>query len=360
MTENTVLPSIILLHGSDEIAISRHIKKIEAGLGDSSTAEMNITHFDGSAGLDLEAFNTAVNAAAFLAPYRVVVLEHPLFAFNSPSTRTRSKGGQERSQGAPSEGTSDDLMEEGPGAINRKKFLDLLDKAQPTTNIILAEYEALKSDHWLMKWAVKARPRASVQLYSMPKAFEMPGWIEKEVKKQGGVISGEAATRLSEMVGVDSYIAAQEVKKLLTYVNFDRPITLQDVERVSIVSAQGSIFNLVDAIGGRQGGKAQHLLHQLLEDEDAFALWGMVIRQFRLLLQVRDMQDSKASLPEISTALGMMEFVAKKVYDQAKHFSLAELETIYHKLLEIDVGNKSGQLTLEVALDSLIVELTEK
>jgi DNA polymerase-3 subunit delta len=318
-------PSVILLHGNDEFAIASHIAKLCAGLGDPSTADLNIARFDGRAGLDFEALNTAVNAAPFLAPRRVMVLDHPIAAFAS--------------------------------APARKKFLELLDKAQPSTSIALVEYEELKREHWLLKWAINAGARAGVHVYNMPKRWEMPRWIEAEAKKQGGKIDPDAAARLSEMVGEDTRIAAQELTKLLTYVNFERPIRLLDVEKVSIVSAQGSVFELVDALGQNDGRKAQRVLHQLLEDEEAFELWGMVIRQFRLLLQAREMLDERAAVPEIQKALGLHEFVAQKVCNQAGRFSMPALESIYHKLLEIDEGAKTSQVPLDLALDTLIIQL---
>ena len=82
-------PGVILLHGNDEFAISGHIEKLCSGLGDPSTADMNIARFDGRLGLDFEALNTAVNAAPFLAPRRVMVLEHPSAAFNSADGRKK-------------------------------------------------------------------------------------------------------------------------------------------------------------------------------------------------------------------------------------------------------------------------------
>ena len=321
-------PSVLILHGNDEFAIAAHITKLCAGLGDPSTADLNIARFDGRAGLDFEALNTAINAAPFLAPRRVMVLDHPIAAFAS--------------------------------APARKKFLDLLDKAQPSTTIALVEYEELKRDHWLLKWALQAGARAGVHVYNMPKRWEMPRWIEAEAKKQAGKIEPDAAARLSEMVGEDTRIAAQELTKLLTYVNFERPIRLADVEKVSIVSAQGSVFELVDALGQNDGKKAQRVLHQLLEDEEAFELWGMVIRQFRLLLQAREMLDERASVPEIQKTLGLHEFVAQKVCKQAGRFSMSSLESIYHKLLEIDEGAKTSQVPLDLALDTLIVGLMQQ
>jgi DNA polymerase III subunit delta len=318
-------PSVLILHGNDEMAISAHINKLCKGLGDPSSADMNIARFDGRQGLDFEAFNTAVNAFPFLAPRRLVVLVHPGVVFPTPDTR--------------------------------KKFLALLEKAQPTTTIILVEHDELKRDHWLLKWAAQSGGRSGEHAYNMPRRWEMPHWIESEAKKQGGKIEPDAAARLSEMVGEDTRIAAQEITKLLTYVNFEHPIRLLDVEKVSIVSAQGSVFELVDALGQSDGKKAQRTLHQLLEEEEAFELWGMVIRQFRLLLQAREMLDEHAPVPEIQRALGLHEYVAQKICNQAGRFPMSKIESIYHKLLEIDEGAKTSQVPLDLALDMLIVEL---
>ena len=69
--------TITILHGNDEFAITAAIEKLCAGLGDPSTADMNISQFDGRTGLDFEALNTAINAAPFLAPRRVMVRTHP-------------------------------------------------------------------------------------------------------------------------------------------------------------------------------------------------------------------------------------------------------------------------------------------
>jgi DNA polymerase-3 subunit delta len=320
--------SIILLHGTDEFAIASHLNELRAAMGDSSTAEMNIAQFDGHAGLDFEALNTAVNAIPFLAARRLVILAHPVATFSSPALR--------------------------------KKFNMLLANLPPTTTMALAEYDLLKDDHWLMKWVRSSMGKAKILVCMMPRRWEMTGWIQRETNKQGGKIEGEAAARLAEMVGEDTRIAAQEITKLLTYVNYARPVSVQDVEQVSIVSAQGSVFDLVDALGTGNGQKAQKMLHQLLESEDPFSLWGMVIRQFRLLLLALEVIESGGSQKEVEKALGIHSYVAQKVYDQARRFTMSALESIYHKLLKIDEGAKTGQVPLDLALDMLVVELAGK
>jgi len=50
-------------------------------------------------------------------------------------------------------------------------------------------------------------------------------------------------------------------------------------------------------------------------------------------------------------------FVAEKTTGQAARFSIESLESIYRKLLRIDEQVKTSQVTLDLALDTLIVEL---
>jgi len=250
----------------------------------------------------------------------------------------------------------------------RKKLLEMLENGSPATRLVLVEDEFLDPKHWLIKWAVsrntlvKQEPAAGMEVlmhaYRLPKLWELPRWIQAEAKKLGGTIEPNAAVRLSEMVGEDTRIAAQELGKLLIHANYERPVTLADVEQVSINSAPGNIFKLVDALGTKNGKEAQHVLHQLLEEVDAGEIWGMVIRQFRLLLQAREMLDVGAGTGEIQKVLHLHEFVAQKVSGQARQFSIRHLESIYHRLLEIDEQAKTSQVPLDLALDTFIVELT--
>jgi DNA polymerase-3 subunit delta len=148
-----------------------------------------------------------------------------------------------------------------------------------------------------------------------------------------------------------------EISKLLAYVNWARQVGVEDVEAVCIVTSQQSVFDFVDALSNGNGTSAQHLLHRLLETEDPFTLWGMVVRQFRLLIQAREILDGRGNKDDVARALGVHPYVAEKTAGQAAHFSIESLETIYHRLLKIDEGVKTGQSTLELALDMLVVEL---
>jgi DNA polymerase-3 subunit delta len=211
--------------------------------------------------------------------------------------------------------------------------------------------------HWLVKWAEKNSKQIQIKAFMLPRLKDMTGWISNETKNQGGQIEPRAAEMLRDMVGVDTRQAGMEIAKLLAYVNWARPVTVQDVEAVCIVTSQQSVFDFVDALANGNGRSAQHLLHRLLETEDEFSLWGMVVRQFRLLIQAREILDGRGTKEDVARALGVHPFVAEKAAQQASRFSIESLEYIYHRLLTIDEGVKTSQLTLDLALDTLVVEL---
>jgi len=323
------MPNVYFLYGNDEFAIARRLKEFEADFSDPTSADMNTAHLEART-MGQDELNTAVNAMPFLAPKRLVTLANPSGKYTKPN--------------------------------ERKKFEEFVEKVPETARLVIHETMEPRdvNNHWLVKWSGKNGKLVKTQAFMLPRQWEMAGWIVKEVKDQGGEIEPPAAAKLAEMVGVNTRQAGQEIAKLLAYVNWERQVKVQDVEAVSIVTAQESIFDFVDALSTGDSKSAQRLLHRLLENEDAFSLWGMVIRQFRLLLMAREVLDSHGGKDEVVKALGVHPFVAEKTTGQARAFTIPTLEKIYRKLLEIDEGVKTGQFSLELALDTLIVELTSK
>ena len=321
------MPNVYFLFGNDEFAINRRLKEFAADFPDSTSADMNTARLEARTMTEND-LNTAINAMPFLAPKRLVLLADPSARYSRPA--------------------------------ERKKFEEFLEKVPDTARLVL--YEAVEprevDRHWLVKWIAKKGKLVKTQAFMLPRPWEMTGWVINETRSQGGEIEPAAAAKLAEMVGVNTRQAGQEIAKLLAYVNWERQVRVQDVEAVSIVTAEESIFDFVDALANGDGKSAQRLLHRLLESEDAFSLWGMVIRQFRLLLLAREVLDSRGGKDEVARALGVHPYVAEKTTGQARSFTLPVLERIYHRLLEIDEEAKTGQVALDLALDTLVVDLT--
>ena len=322
------MPTIHFLYGNDEFAIARRLKEFESDFPDPTSADMNIARLDAKSVSDND-LNNAINAMPFLAKHRLVTLANPSAKYNKPDAR--------------------------------KKFLAFLETITDTTRLVI--YESVESKeaekHWINKWAQKSK-LAQTQAFMLPKPRDMAGWIVNETKRQGGQIEPRAAAKLAEMIGVETRQAAQEISKLLAYVNWARQVKVEDVEAVSVVTAEPYIFAMVDALATGNGKVAQKLLRGLLENDEPFSVWGMVIRQFRLLLLTNEVMETRGAANDVAQALGIHPFVAGKMTEQARRFSLPALEKIHHRLLQIDEAAKTGGMTLDAALEMFVVEMTAR
>ncbi len=318
--------------GSDDLAIRKAADKLAAAMfNDPTAAGMNTSRLDARTVGENDLAN-AIGAMPFLASQRLVVLEY--------------------------------VSKKYTGLDGHKKFLAFLETVPPSTRLVLIDIEEIKdkevANHWLVKWTGKNAGKAEYKALMMPNQKAMPGWIVAEAKHQGGTIAPPAALRLAEMTGENTRQAAQEITKLLTYVNYAHAIDIEDVEAVSILTASVDVFELVDAMGKQDGKTAQKLFHLLMEEKDAFEIFGLVVRQFRLLTLARDVMDDGGTLAEVTDVLGVHPYVAQKSFDQARAFTMSTLDAIYHRLLAMDEAAKTGGMPLDASLDMLITELAGK
>jgi DNA polymerase-3 subunit delta len=189
----------------------------------------------------------------------------------------------------------------------------------------------------------------------------MTHWILEQAAEMDGDIEKSAAQLLASLIDEDPRLAKMELIKLLTYVDFSRPVTEDDVVELVSDVRQGDIFEMVDAIGYGDGKKAMFMLRRLLEDSDALPLFGMIVRQFRLLIQVRELIDENPAQDHYSIAktIGSHPYPIKKIIPQVNLFTLEQLKRIFHQLSEVDLAIKTGKLEGDLALDMLVASLTQ-
>lgn len=326
-------PVIYLLHGDDEYAITQFIANMEAKLGDPSTVDLNVTRFKEGA-LPFDELASVVHAMPFLAERRLVVLYNPLGAMQSAAVRDRFKA--------------------------------LLEKVPPTTALVIAIHRPLVAardkrqgkQHWLQKWAQHQNGKVFEKELLLARGPELVRWIQKQAREEGGEITPDGAALLASLVDDDPRLAAQEISKLLAFVNYGRPVEPDDVEYLVASVGGGDVFAMVDALGNQNGQQALRMLHQLLDEDEPLRLFGMVIRQFRLLLLTRELLDSGHRESDIARELKTYPFVVRNLIPQTRNFSMESLENIYRRLLDIDEAIKTGQIEGDTALDTLVTALT--
>ncbi len=327
-------PNIYLFYGDNNFGMSQTIKEMLSHFDDPLTGELNTTRLSGN--IRLEQLKEAVFALPFLAERRTVIVND---AFN--------------------------LLH---SAKNEEAFLKLLNTMPPTTALILLveterdkkDWKDFNSSHWLRKWVSHA-PAGFVyeREFALPHPTQMRQWIMEETHRQKGEIVPLAAAELANLLGVNTQLANQEINKLLTYVNFARAIEIDDVKELVSDVAPANIFDMVDSLADGKQQIALRLLHELLEEKETELVFGMIVRQFRLLLQTRELIDLGYSKDKIAGELRLHPYVAEKLEKQAHRFSLKQLERLYPQLLEIDKNAKSSwHMDLPLAIDLFLSELS--
>ena len=325
-------PVVYLLHGDDTFAMTHFVEDFYKRMGDPSMADLNTTRLDGRLA-SVEDLRNAAFAIPFLSERRLVVLYNPLARLSAESAQ--------------------------------KHFIDLLDSLPDTTALVMLvedqlnrkKWDVLPEGHWLDKWVKQAGKRGYRHECILPRQADIPGWIRKQAESMGGKFDTAGALALANITGNDTRLVSKEIEKLLIYVDFKRPVEAEDVTELCGSGGQVDIFGLVDGIADGDASGAMRLLRGLLEEQEPVGIFGMITRQFRLLLMTREILDEGGNTESIHHDLNQHPFVADKLVKQASRFSMDRLVTIYHRLLELDEAAKSGQIVLDLAIETFIVEL---
>ena len=318
-------PTFYVFHGEDEFTRAETLGDFKRRLGPPDTVDLNTTRFDGKS-LTLANLRHACDAIPFLAERRLVIVEGLL-------TRITSQ-------------------KEYLAALS-----DYLPRLPETTRLVFVEDKSLSAKHPILKLA-QQEERGYVKRFDAPNAKTLPGWVEKRARKHGGQIEPQAAHQLATVVGADLRLLDQEIFKLVTYTNAERAITKADVDAVVPYAQVAVVFDMVDALGRRDGRTAAQTLHRLLEmGEHPLRLLAMIVRQFRLLIQVEELKAQGNTSRDVAKALKLHPFPAGKLCNQATHFTAAQLETVYRHLMDTDVAIKTGKMEADVALDLLVAGL---
>ena len=325
MTDSS--PTLIVLHGDDEFGILSYLKKLEERIGDPTTREMNITRFKGTQ-WRLEQLRNDAYAMPFMANRRLVIVEDGLSGIRSKQAQT-------------------DLQ-------------DLFAQLPPSTTLVLTSNNVLKESSWVIKYAKMKLKTTLVKDFSIAKGPKMAKWIRQQAREMEGEITNEAAYLLAEVLNNDPRLIALELEKLVIYVAGKRMVDVDDVENlVAFTQKPGDFFKLIDLVGAKNTRQALDMLERLYHDQNPTFLFFGLVGHFRLLLQTREIIEKGGSEQTTADTLHIHPYRAKKLFAQAMNLRMMFLEEVYHRLLELDLGVKTGKIKDTLALEVLIMELTQ-
>jgi DNA polymerase-3 subunit delta len=321
---------IHVFHGDSEFEKSEAIAALRRGIGnDPSLWDLNCTVLDGR-NLTMTVLQHHCDVPPFLGEYRLVIVN--------------------------------DLPGKDDGSAETGWFQALsayLPALPETTRLVFNVNKALPARHRLLTAVAALGPKGDIRLFALPalKGGELARWIERRAQGKGARLKPGVADELATCIGPDLRRIDNELEKLALYAG-GRAITHEDVRRLVPYAQEASIFAMVDALALRQTAQALRLLTQL-HHEGAHPLYllTMIVRQYRILLQVKDLMEQGLGQEAIAGRLGLHPFPTGKAMTQAQRYRREQLLSIYDRLLATDVAIKTGQMEPLLALNLLVVEL---
>jgi len=321
-----------IFHGDDSLGIDDALAKLRAEMGQDANADLNTSEMDGTSASVPEIIN-AVSSFPFLSERRLVIVRGLL------GWLTRKGAGQ-------------------AGKEALAQLAEALPALPAHARLVLVERQAINASNAIIKLA-ENDPSGYLRTFGAPK--DPTAWITRRAKAEySAAIEPAAAAALANLTGDDLRRADNELVKLVNYVDGARAITEDDVAALTPYVPEANIFRMVEAIAEGRGALALELLHRLLAEkgEDPFRIYGMIVRQFRLLLVAKEHLAGGGAPNGVASAAGVAPFVAQILVRQVAAFTLEDLEHIYRSLGDIDLKMKTGQVEPGLALDLFVAGLS--
>lgn len=321
---------IIFLHGADTFRSHRLLQEMKNKFIKDTDKDANSLGVVDGAATSLKEIGEKINTGSLFVKKRLVVIEN---IFKNKKTKIFIE-----------------LVD------YLKKFSDSED------NIIIFIDEELGSKEKPLKADAKKLfaflgKQKFVQEFQALSNLQLLGFIKKECEAYGKEMSASAGTLLINYTNGEMWQLASELKKLSFYSQ-NKIISEADVKEMCVGAVNEDIFALTDALSAKNRTQALRLLEEQyaagLSDEYLIA---MLIRQFKILLQIRTTIDNNLSPSETATILKLHPYVIKKGLSQARNFSTDLLKNYLNQLIRLDFSNKNGLSDIKTELMLLISSL---
>jgi DNA polymerase-3 subunit delta len=303
---------LIIIYGKDTYQSRQYLKKLKNSFKDRfDPSSINIDHLDLSENTKTWGeLQSLFLSAPFLAPKRMIIIENILEQKNI-----------------------------------EKDLENIFDKLKSLENIIIF-YETFKDFN--RKKTLHKKLLTSLQknkeLFAFPEleGFELNKWIKAFVKDKNALIAEEAIKALAAGIGPNLWQLSNEINKLISYKQGER-INLEDVNFLTNSYYQDCIFQLIDKVIEKNFKEGYQLLeYEINKGKELLAIWSLLIRHFRLLIQIKQLLLENKSKADISQKIKLHPFLITRISEQSKNFSLEKLKNIYQQINGWDEKFKSS------------------
>ena len=138
-------------------------------------------------------------------------------------------------------------------------------------------------------------------------------------------------------------------------------VTVADIDEICTTQIGNHIFDMVDAVAAKEQKKALDYYYDLLTlKEPPMRILYLLTRQFRILMEVKEMDRTGVPPKEIAAKVGIMPFLVGKYRAQAKAFTRKELRGIVEAGVQTEEDVKTGKMGDILSVELFLVQYSSK
>lgn len=223
----------------------------------------------------------------------------------------------------------------------KKELRDILDQLPDSTILILSESSSPDKRSTLYKFLIN---EATLKHFKKPEGPALSQWILARVKKYGGQMDLTLAHQLAATVGDNLWQLDNEIQKLCLHAA-GQSISKESLETLVQGTLNLNIFEMTDRLARKDKAGTLKLFRQLHEQgQEAPYLFAMIVRQFRLMLEMKALHEQGVHPKSIASAMAVHPFVVSKTLEHCRNFSELQLRSALTSLLDLDRRLKTGKL----------------
>ena len=187
---------------------------------------------------------------------------------------------------------------------------------------------------------------------------ELIQWVIERFSTRGMTCDPKAVRELLSISGTDTTLLSGEIEKLSSAAGDDGLITEELVQQAATRTGEYNVFRMVDAIVTGRAAEAVILMRDLLTDgEDPLGLLAMLMRQYRLLQNIKIFQHEKTPRASYEQRLSVPSFQVDRLVAQASKLSGREVKTALELCLDTEYRVKSGEINDKAGLEAALIRI---
>lgn len=234
-------------------------------------------------------------------------------------------------------------------------FLPYIENPNPQTCLCLISASLDQRTKLATAW----KKRGLLLKLDPPTDRQLPAFIRAESTRLHIKLGPGVVDRLVDDMGPNLQQLHQTLWQLSCFVSGRDTVTIEDVDAVVTSTKQHSVFALIDALGQKNRATSLRRLNELLATkEPALKILSLIVRQIRLLWRTCGLLHKNTSThpAQIASQLGVAPFLAGKLLDQAKLFTLQDIEQLHEQAYQTDRLLKQSKIEDVHHLENLVLQ----